>query len=48
VGILVAATRERMPVCAVLIVSVLVPSTLATAYADGAVFVALLKLGGRF
>src|SRR5258707_752405 len=48
VGIRVAAIRQRMPVCAVLIVSVLVPSTFARAYAAVAAFLVLLKLGGRF
>ena len=48
VGIRVAAIRQRMPVCAVVIVSVLVPSTFARAYAAVAAFVVLLKLGGRF
>src|SRR5258708_40088872 len=48
VGIRVAAIRQRMPVCAVLIVSVLVSSTFARAYAAVAAFLVLLKLGGRF
>src|ERR1700722_5078639 len=48
VGIRVAAIRQRIPVCAVLIVSVLVPSTFAKVYAAVAACVVLLKLGGRF
>src|SRR3984957_12250447 len=48
VGICVEAIRKRLPVFAVLFVSVLVPSTFAKAYAAVAACVVLLKLGGRF